>query len=72
MQGSVLIFKTNINTLAQIKTVDTVLSGQSEIQKWNIDIDDCDKVLRIETSQLEVENVIGILKPHHIYCEELD
>ena len=72
MQSEIHIFKTNITTLEQIRKVDRILSNQSEIQKWNIDIDDCDKVLRIETSSLEMENVIGILKPHHIYCEELE
>jgi hypothetical protein len=71
MPNTILVYKTNINTLAQIKTVDTILSKQSEIKKWNIDIDDCDKVLRIETSKSEMNNLIGSLKPHHIYCEEL-
>ncbi|MGZ4055225.1 MAG: hypothetical protein ACXVPU_10320 [Bacteroidia bacterium] len=72
MPNTILIYKTNINTLAQIRKVDTILSKRSEIKNWNIDIDDCDKVLRIETSKPEMQNVIGILKPHYIYCEEME
>ena len=71
MQQSILVFKTNITTFEQVIKVNSILSKQSEIQKWNIDIEDCDKVLRIETSKPEINNVIDILKPHHIYCEEL-
>ena len=59
MQVSVHIFKTNINTLEQIK-------------KWNIDLEDCDKVLKIESSQLETCDIIGSLKPFNIYCEVLE
>ncbi len=69
--NSILIFKTNINTLAQVKLADNILSAKEEIQKWNIDLEDCDKVLRIESSSLETQNVIDILKMNHIYCEEL-
>lgn len=72
MPNTILIYKTNINTIAQIQAVNNILSQQSDIKKWNIDIDDCDKVLRIETSATEMENVIGSLKPHQIFCEELE
>jgi len=69
---SIHIYKTNINTLEQIKKADSILSKHSKIQKWNIDIDDCDKVLRIESSQLEIFDIIGSLKPFNIYCEVLE
>ena len=72
MESEILIFRTNINTFDQLKKVDTILSGQTAIRKWNIDLDDCDKVLRIETSILQIENVIDFLKPHDIFCEELE
>jgi hypothetical protein len=72
MPNTILIYKTNINTIAQMQAVDNILSQQSDIKKWNIDIDDCDKVLRIETSATEMENVICSLKPHQIFCEELE
>ena len=66
-----LIFKTNINTLAQLKTADSILSTKEEIKHWNVDIDDCDKVLRIETSALKTVDVIDVLKLNNIYCEEM-
>ena len=72
MPNTILVFKTNVNTLEQIKKINNILSGQTEIKKWNIDMEDCDKVLRIETSQLGIENVLAILKPSDIFCEEME
>lgn len=72
MPNNVLVFRTNINTLEQIKKAEIILSAQSEIKKWNIDFDDCDKILRIETPKSEIENVLSYLKPYQIYCEELE
>ena len=72
MQPSIHIYKTNINTLEQIKKADLILSKHTKVKKWNIDIDDCDKVLRIESSQQEILDVIDSLKPFNIYCEVLE
>ena len=69
---SIHIYKTNINTLEQIKKADSILSKHNKVKKWNIDLDDCDKVLRIESSQQEIFDVIGSLKPFNIYCEALE
>lgn len=72
MQSAIHIFKTNINSVEQIKKADSFLSRNSKIIKWNIDLEDQDKILRIETSPAEIHNVIGKLKPLNIYCEVLE
>jgi tRNA(Ser,Leu) C12 N-acetylase TAN1 len=72
MTQDVLIFRTNINTLEKVKKTDQLLSKHKGIQRWNIDLEDCDKVLRVETAMLQKESVIGILKSHEIFCEEMD
>ncbi|MDQ3047017.1 MAG: hypothetical protein M3R27_05665 [Bacteroidota bacterium] len=70
MKPEIHIFKTNITSVRQIKTMDTILSGHSGISKWNLDIEDCDKVLRIE-SKISASEVIDVLEPHLIYCEAM-
>jgi hypothetical protein len=72
MQTAIHIFKTNINSVEQIKNADSFLSTHTKIEKWNIDLDDCDKVLRIETSPHEINDVIQSLAPFNIYCEVLE
>lgn len=72
MQPAIHIFKTNINTVEQIKKADSFLSAHTKIKKWNIDLDDSDKVLKIETCPLEINDVIISLKPFNIYCEVME
>ena len=72
MQPTLHIFKTNINSIEQIKKADLFLSTNAKVKKWNIDIEDCDKVLKIESSQLETVDIIGNLKSFNIYCEVLE
>lgn len=72
METAIHIFKTNIHSVEQIKNADSFLSTHSKIEKWNIDLDDCDKVLRIESCPLVINDVIESLAPFNIYCEALE
>lgn len=72
MQPAIHIFKTNINTVEQIKKADSFLSAHTKVKKWNIDLEDSDKVLKIETCPLEINDVIISLKPFNIYCEVME
>jgi hypothetical protein len=65
------IFRTDINTVEKVRKAETLLSRHKGVNRWNLDLDDCDKVLRIESDKLVRENVIGILKSHEIFVEEL-
>jgi hypothetical protein len=39
--------------------------------KWNVDLHDCDKILRIEASGLLPHRVENIVSSAGYYCEEL-
>jgi hypothetical protein len=71
MNPEILVFKTNINTFQKVKIADALLSKERKIHKFNIDIEDPDKILRIETEKLKNENVVRILEKSGIWCEEL-
>lgn len=46
----ILIFKTTVKNKTQVKKVAPLLNGLlSPCAKWNFDLSDCDKVLRIES-----------------------
>ena len=40
--------------------------------KWNFDLDDCDKILRIDSEENIVFETIGLLNSYSFYCEELE
>lgn len=38
---------------------------------WNFDLEDCDKILRVETQSLHAPTITSLLKNQGFYCEEL-
>jgi short-subunit dehydrogenase len=68
---SVLVFKTDISNTTDLKNVFSALHEEPRIKKWNIDIEDIDNVLRIESDELEPFEIIHLINCCGFYCEEL-
>ena len=68
---NILLFKTNIQTTADMHYVQPVLDRHPQIAKWSIDMDDDDRVLRITSSSLTHTHVIDMVALHGYQCEEL-
>ena len=67
----ILIFKTNLNNPERIHRAQPIIQNMQGIKRWNIDIHDCDNVLRIESTELTARLVESVLKNAGYYCEEL-
>ncbi len=67
----VLILKTNIRYKKDVKEVAPLLDGQDNISRWNIDLNDIDKVLRIEANDIELTEVVQLIQEAGFHCEEL-
>jgi hypothetical protein len=67
----VLVLKTNIRYKKHLKEVAPLLNGQHNILRWNVDLQDRDKVLRIEAAALAINDVIQLIQQAGFYCEEL-
>ena len=70
-QEFILVFRTNINRKKDVKSLTPLLDSCSEIIKWNIDLTDCDNVLRIEATHSDHAHVIHLVKQAGYACEEL-
>jgi hypothetical protein len=68
---TILVFQTNIETEIQFETLALVLNSNVAIQKWNLDQQDVDRVLRIVTDTLLAEDVIQLLNTAGLFCAEL-
>ncbi|WCO00948.1 hypothetical protein [Psychroserpens ponticola] len=67
------VFKTNIETEADISIIKVLFNSFSKIKQWSIDLEDIDNVLRIEaTKNLSQRVIIQNVKSKGFYCEELD
>jgi hypothetical protein len=65
-------FKTNIQKKTESKILLSVLSEAFPSSKINIDLLDCDKVLRVEGDNIEALSIIVLVKNNGFRCEVLD
>ena len=68
----ILVFKTNVSSKRKVTKVSTLLTSVPAIKQWNFDLEDCDKVLRIETIGLRPAYVETLLQAAGFNCRELD
>lgn len=67
----VLVFKTNINNTRQVRSIASTLDSCPDILKWNVDLADIDKVLRVEATHAQCGPVIELVTRAGYACEEL-
>lgn len=68
----IYVFKTSVKTKLQAKGLKPHLDRMLPKAKWNLDLQDCDKVLRIDSDENIVLKIIDLLAVHNFYCEELE
>ena len=66
------VFKTNVRKQSEAKRVVAVLLKHFPCSKINFDLDDCDKILRVEGDAFVVERVMNLVKENGYYCDVLD
>ncbi|RVU01514.1 hypothetical protein EOD41_05985 [Mucilaginibacter limnophilus] len=69
--NNVLVFKTSILTEADRHNVTCVLDEHESIEQWHVDLDDCDKVLRVVTNGLSAPYIIELVNQKGYLCVEL-
>ncbi|HEY0272725.1 MAG TPA: hypothetical protein VGC22_06030 [Chitinophaga sp.] len=66
------IFKTNINTTDARQHIVSALRDRFPVQSCHVDLDDCDKVLRVEAQQLQEAAIIAFVKQEGFECAPLE
>jgi len=66
------VFKTNIQDALQAKSLVTFLLGHFPGSRVNIDLHDCDKVLRIEGRDFPPAKVMMLVKEKGFACSLLE
>jgi hypothetical protein len=67
----VMVFRTNLRLKKDIRQISPVFNRETGILRWNIDTQDIDHVLRIETDRLTMQEVIALVTGVGYCCEEL-
>ena len=64
-------FKTNINCTNCLAKVTPFLDKKEGIQSWNVDIDNPDKILTVETETLTADDIVKTIKRTGFEAEEI-
>jgi hypothetical protein len=71
MRNQVLVFKTSVTSFEEVETLHPALEMLTDRKQWNFDLEDCDRILRVESPHVCPEKVIGLLSEMGFSCEEL-
>jgi hypothetical protein len=71
LNQNILVFKTNISTKTEARKLQSVLNKKA-ILKWNVDLEDCDRVLRIVTTDFSSGEIISLARKKGVECVELE
>jgi hypothetical protein len=68
----IFVFKTSVNTKMQLKKLKPHMEMILPKAKWNFDLEDIDKILRVDSEENIALITIDLLKIHNHSCEELE
>ena len=66
------VFKTNVQRKTEVKRVVSFLCKAFPSLKINVDLADCDKVLRVEGDHMEPHRIMIVVQQQGFSCELLD
>jgi hypothetical protein len=67
----ILVFKTNLRSRKRVSALAPHLENMKGIVRWNVDLQDIDKVLRIECASISARAIEKNLQQAGYFCEEL-
>jgi hypothetical protein len=67
----IYVFKTSVETEKEICELKPDLDKLLPQAKWNFDLDDCDRILRIDSQTENTQAIIKLLQDTGYECEEI-
>jgi hypothetical protein len=68
----IFVFKTSVKTKMQMQQLKPHIDKILPKAKWNFDLEDTDKILRIDCEENIVLKIMDLLHIHNYNCEELE
>jgi hypothetical protein len=67
----IFVFRTGVTKTEHVHKVAPHLNSLSGIHKWTFDLDDSEKILRVEAAGISAGEIEKTLAKANYYCEEL-
>ena len=68
----IFVFRTSVRTKTQAKKLTPHIDKILPAAKWNFDLEDIDNILRVDSAENMVLQIIDLLNIHSYRCEELE
>ncbi len=68
---NILIFRSDIQTEADTHRIGMMLDNHPWIERWCVDLDDDERILRVVSAKLKHTNIVDIVAGCGYSCEEL-
>lgn len=68
----IYVFKTSVKTKVRVKKLKPHIDIILPKAKWNFDLHDYDKILRIDSEENIILPIINLLADHNFDCKELE
>jgi len=68
---NIYVFITSVNTQMDINKIKDDLDKLHSLTKWSFDLEDCDRVFRVETSLKDPKEIMQILHEKGFYCKKM-
>ena len=65
------VFKTNVQEQEHAEMLCDLIQTELTVQRANFDLEDCDKIFRVESAVHIDHKIIALLRLHGFMCEEL-
>lgn len=68
----ILVFKTSVNSREEVVKLQPLLNSLVlPLGSWNFDLEDCDRILRVETNSIDPDSLIHVMERQGYNCAEL-
>ena len=69
--SNILVFQTKVANTTELNRLAEILDTSPAVQKWTLDQQDVDKVLRVISEELQPQDIVYLLNKNGLYCQEL-
>jgi hypothetical protein len=68
----IYVFKTSVETKREAAKLKLHIDKAIPAAKWNFDLEDVDRILRVDSEENIAAKIIEMLQIHNHHCEELE
>jgi hypothetical protein len=72
VKPDILIFCTSLNNSADVQKIAPFIETMKEVLSWSVDLEDCDRVLRLVAKGLDATLVVRLLRRKGISIREME